>query len=130
MQNPSFSFFLPFYQRLYNALSALRQAQRTTEQFSIIGTEEGHSLFENFGNLQNFKKGMSFFKTTSLLFCQSAGTEKRSRIRLRTTEGKVEGHRLLAATLLKESLTELHRNLRIVYSLLLEVLESVLVQNL
>lgn len=60
VQKLQFAFFLPFYQRLNNALSALRQAQRTMEQFSIIGTEEGHPLFENFGNVQNFKKGMSF----------------------------------------------------------------------
>ena len=65
-----------------------------------------------------------------ILFSQSPGTEKSTGIRLRATERKVEGHRFLAAPLLKEGLAELQSHLRIVYSLLLEVLESVLVQNL
>ena len=66
----------------------------------------------------------------SFLYSQSPGTEKSTRVRLRATEGEVEGHRFLAATLLKEGLAELQSHLRIVDALLLEVLESILVQNL
>ena len=142
VQNLPFAFFLPPLSAVVYAVLAYRRFDKLSDRRKSIQSS-GHKKDIPFLKIlvtckiskrgcpsYTYKYAFPLSKNTVLFFSQSPGTEKSTRVRLRATERKVEGHRLLAATLLKEGLAELQSHLRIVYALLLEVLESILVQNL